>query len=151
MSSTFYNNKDIKEVQPQIFKHDVFKGTANNFNNLNAEESVMTQFSVSPRPIELKDASKMKRFIKNSNILQMLKVKLQQNPQKLPEIIQAFVKVNLGNTIYGSEYLQLSGSQYENLVKMILQNGYSQDLVASFEIKDLIRHGLLIEDYTVRL
>lgn len=34
---------------------------------------------------------------------------------------------------------------------MILRDGFSQDLIANFDVKDLIRHGLLMEDYSVRL
>lgn len=62
--------------------------------------------SVTPRPLELTEVSKMRRYIKNTKILQMLKIKMQQNPQKLPQILQAFVKVNLSGSIYSNEHLQ---------------------------------------------
>jgi len=32
-----------------------------------------------------------------------------------------------------------------------LDSGFSHDLTATFEIKDLLKHGLLLEDLTIKI
>ncbi|CDW79918.1 UNKNOWN [Stylonychia lemnae] len=148
LTSTFYNNKDLK-IPPLAFKNDVFKAVPSEMIiQQNPDESILTQLSgVHNTKIDFHQQSKLKRYVKNTRILEALKKKLLKNTSQQMSIIQSFVKVNLPE--HGQ--LPLTEGQFQNLLKCIVDTGFTHDLTATFEIKELIRHGLLLEDLTIKI
>eukprot|EP00347_Sterkiella_histriomuscorum_P006465 403352671 len=146
-TSTFYNNKNLK-VPPLAFKNDVFKAVGSDqASQQNPNDSVMTQLGVGRPHIEFSQQSKLKRYVKNTKILETLKKKLQRNPTQKIDLINTFIKLSIPE----ESSLAITELQISNLLQTIQGQGFNHEIMASFEFKDIIRHGLLLEDLNLRL